>query len=133
MGCVYFVEQCRGEVAMAYYCSSCGKPLAVDARHCPNCGHAVGGAFSGSRAVPPSAAQRRLVRPRMGRMIAGVCQGLAVSYGWDPTLVRVVMVLLACFTGVGLILYVVLWIVAPEESLLLPMAAYPAAPPPTQG
>lgn len=96
----------------------------MDARHCPNCGHAVGGAFDGAHAVPPSAAQRRLVRPRMGRMIAGVCQGLAALYGWDPTLVRVVFVLLTCFSGAGLILYVVLWVTAPEEPLLLPTAAY---------
>jgi phage shock protein PspC (stress-responsive transcriptional regulator) len=62
----------------------------------------------------------------MGRMIAGVCQGVAVTYGWDPTRVRVVFVLLACFSGVGLILYVVLWVAAPEEPLLLPTAVtYP--------
>jgi phage shock protein PspC (stress-responsive transcriptional regulator) len=36
--------------------------------------------------------------------------------------VRVVFVLLACFSGVGLILYVVLWVAAPEEPLLLPTA-----------
>jgi phage shock protein C len=112
---------------MAYYCSSCGKPIAADARHCPNCGHAVGG----SQGVPPPVAQRRLVRPRMGRMIAGVCQGVALTYGWDPTLVRVIFVLLACFSGVGLILYVVLWVAAPEEPLLLQAAAtYPPPPNP---
>ena len=110
---------------MAYYCSSCGKPVAMDARHCPNCGHAVGGAFAGSHAVPPSAAQRRLVRPRMGRMIAGVCQGMAVMYGWNPTLVRVIFVLLACFSGVGLIVYVILWVAAPEEVMMLPPVYYP--------
>ncbi|HEX6771651.1 MAG TPA: PspC domain-containing protein [Acidobacteriaceae bacterium] len=112
---------------MAYYCSSCGKPIAMDARHCPNCGQAVGGTFTGAAgAVPPSATQRRLVRPRVGRMIAGVCQGCAVTYGWDPTLVRVIFVLLACFSGVGLIIYVVLWVVAPEEPFMLQAAAtYP--------
>ena len=115
---------------MGYYCSSCGKPIGVGARHCPSCGHAVGGAFDGGNAVPPVGAQRRLVRPRMGRMIAGVCQGVAVTYGWDPTLVRVVFVLLACFSGVGLILYIVLWVAAPEETLMLQPVAYspPANP-----
>jgi len=39
---------------------------------------------------------------------------------------RVIFVLLACFSGVGLILYVVLWVAAPEEPLLLPTAVtYP--------
>ena len=43
-----------------------------------------------------------------------------------PTLVRVIFVLLACFSGIGLILYVVLWMAAPEEPLLLPTTAtYP--------
>jgi phage shock protein C len=118
---------------MAFYCSSCGKPIATDARHCPHCGHAVGGALEGGATVPPSIAQRRLVRPRAGRMIAGVCQGVALTYGWDPTLVRVVFVLLACFSGVGLILYVVLWISAPEEPYLLqPVGAYPPPSNPQQ-
>jgi phage shock protein PspC (stress-responsive transcriptional regulator) len=40
--------------------------------------------------------------------------------------VRVIFVLLACFSGVGLILYVVLWVAAPEEPLMLQTAAtYP--------
>lgn len=86
----------------------------------------MGGAFSGAQSVPPPGAQRRLVRPRVGRMIAGVCQGVAITYHWDPTLVRVIFVLLACFSGVGLILYVVLWIAAPEEPFLLQTAVtYP--------
>lgn len=110
---------------MAYqYCSSCGKAITIDARHCPHCGHAVGGAFQGAQAVP----QRRLVRPRMGRMIAGVCQGIAVTYGWDSTLVRVIFVLLACFSGVGLLVYAVLWVAAPEEPLMLQSVTYPAPP-----
>ncbi len=109
---------------MAYYCSNCGKPLAMDARHCPSCSHAVGGAFQGTQAVPAFGAQRRLVRPRMGRMIAGVCQGLAISYGWNATLVRVAFVLLACCSGAGLLLYLVLWVTAPEEPLLLPNVVY---------
>jgi phage shock protein C len=116
---------------MAYYCSSCGKPVPMDARHCPNCGHAVGGAFQGGYAVQPSVAQRRLTRPRIGRLIAGVCQGVAVTYGWDTTLVRIVFVLLACCSGAGLVLYVVLWVTAPEEPLLLPSA--PFSPPQSQG
>jgi phage shock protein PspC (stress-responsive transcriptional regulator) len=55
-----------------------------------------------------------------------VCQGVAVTYGWNPTLVRIAFVLLACFSGAGLILYIVLWVTAPEEPLLLPTAVtYP--------
>jgi phage shock protein C len=113
---------------MTNYCSHCGQQVSAGASYCPGCGQALGGARAGVTAAVP--AQRRLVRPRLGRMIAGVCQGVAVTYGWDPTLVRVVFVLLACFSGVGLILYVVMWIAAPEEPLLLqPDATYPPPQP----
>ncbi len=109
-----------------YYCSSCGKPLASDARVCPNCGQPVAGAFAGSQAVPPSFAQRRLVRPRAGRKIAGVCQGIANAYGWDVMVVRILFVVFAFVSGIGLIAYVVVWVVAPEEPLYLPSATvYP--------
>ena len=40
-----------------------------------------------------------MVRPRMGRMIGGVCQGLANQYNWDVAWVRVLAVVLAVFGG----------------------------------
>ena len=108
------------------YCSNCGRPLASDARVCSNCGQPAGGAFAGSQAVPPSFAQRKLVRPRAGRKIAGVCQGIANMYGWDVTVVRIVLVVLAVCSGIGLVAYVVIWVVAPEEPLALPSgSSYP--------
>lgn len=54
-----------------------------------------------------------LVRPRQGRMVAGVALGLARAGRLDPTLVRVVLVVLA-LAGAGLIGYVVLWLVMPD-------------------
>jgi phage shock protein PspC (stress-responsive transcriptional regulator) len=56
-----------------------------------------------------------LYRPREGRMIAGVCAGLALRFGWDPTLVRVLAVLSILLPGPQLLAYVVLWIVMPSE------------------
>ena len=45
-----------------------------------------------------------------------MCQGLANQYGWDVTLIRVITVLLAVFTfPVGLIAYLLLWLMVPEE------------------
>jgi len=71
----------------------------------------------------------RLVRPRMGRMIAGVCQGLANAYAWDVVWVRVITVLLTVFGGgSGLLAYIIFWIVMPEEPLMLP--PMPPMPPP---
>ncbi len=70
--------------------------------------------------------QDRLMRSRHDRMISGVCGGLGVYFEIDPTIVRLVMVLLV-FTGVGLLLYPALWIVMPSE---LPGSGPLPSPPP---
>jgi phage shock protein C len=61
--------------------------------------------------------QPTLMRTRHDRMIAGVCGGIAKRFDWDPTLVRVLYVLLSVLTTAfpGLLLYIILWIVMPEE------------------
>lgn len=59
--------------------------------------------------------QRTLYRSREERMLAGVCGGIGEYFAVDPTLVRLVFVLLGVFTGVGVLAYIVLWIVVPEE------------------
>ena len=57
-----------------------------------------------------------LRRSRRSRMIAGVCGGLAEWLGWDPTLVRVLYVVVSILSAAfpGLLVYVILWIVMPE-------------------
>ena len=52
-------------------------------------------------------------------MIAGVCGGLAEWLGWDPTLVRVLYVVLSiCSVAFpGMIVYALLWILMPREEL----------------
>ncbi|MGC8873993.1 MAG: PspC domain-containing protein [Chloroflexia bacterium] len=71
---------------------------------------------------------KRMMRSRTERMIGGVCGGLAEYFHMDPTIVRVIFVLLALVHGIGLILYLVLWFVMPEVPVTAPAA--PAAPPP---
>ena len=58
-----------------------------------------------------------LRRSRRNRMIAGVCGGLAEWIGWDPTLVRIlyVVVSVASVAFPGIVAYVVLWILMPES------------------
>ncbi|MFQ6171842.1 PspC domain-containing protein [Oryzobacter sp. R7] len=48
------------------------------------------------------------------RWFGGVCSGLARRWGVDPVLVRAIAVILAFFGGVGVTLYVVLWLVLPD-------------------
>ena len=57
-----------------------------------------------------------LIRPRDGRVIAGVCAALAHRFGWDVTVVRVLAVLSFLLPGSQLIVYIVCWIVIPGEA-----------------
>jgi phage shock protein C len=58
---------------------------------------------------------KRLFRSRTDRMIAGVCGGLASYFNIDPVIVRVIAVV-ALIAGLGgLLAYIILWIVVPEE------------------
>lgn len=91
------------------YCSYCGKALPDDALLCAYCGKRIAG-------VPD---RKRLVRPRVGRKIAGVCLGFAEYFDLDVTLVRIVWVLASLFGLAGVIAYVAAWIIVPEEPLLL--------------
>ncbi|HEY7095746.1 MAG TPA: PspC domain-containing protein [Terriglobales bacterium] len=91
------------------YCNYCGKVIQDDANNCAYCGTRVGGVL----------ARKRLIRPRVGRKIAGVCLGFAEYFDLDVALVRVVWLLASIMTGVGLITYPIAWIVMPEEPLML--------------
>ncbi len=59
-----------------------------------------------------------LHRSNKHRIIAGVCGGIADWLGWDPTLVRVGYVLLSVLSAAfpGIIVYIVLWIIAPKSA-----------------
>lgn len=78
-----------------------------------------------------------LMRSRVDRKIAGVCGGIARNQGWDSNVVRLIWVALVLFAGTGVLAYIVLWIVLPEEPIALPPyagypppQAYPGYPPP---
>ncbi|MEI8132482.1 MAG: PspC domain-containing protein [Leptolinea sp.] len=58
--------------------------------------------------------QNRLVRPEGGRVLAGVCSGLAQWLGLDVTIMRVIFILLGIITGMGIPAYIVLWVIIPS-------------------
>jgi phage shock protein C len=60
------------------------------------------------------------MRPRHPRVIAGVCSGLALHYGWDVTLVRLILILCVLCAGTGILAYILAWIVIPEAPYQLP-------------
>jgi phage shock protein PspC (stress-responsive transcriptional regulator) len=55
------------------------------------------------------------VRPRQGRLLAGVCGALGRATNTDPVLWRVVLVVLTIFAGIGFLAYVVAWLILPAE------------------
>jgi phage shock protein PspC (stress-responsive transcriptional regulator) len=59
---------------------------------------------------------KRLYRLKDGRLVAGVCTGLAGYVGVDATLVRLAFALLTAFGGLGVLLYLCAWIVIPDET-----------------
>ncbi|MCU1295499.1 MAG: two-component system, sensory transduction histidine kinase [Bryobacterales bacterium] len=99
------------------YCACCGKEIPENFRFCSECGAPV------TQNTSPARPPRVLRRPHLGRKIAGVCAGLANYMDLDVTLVRIIVLCLIFWPpGIGLILYVVCWIVVPQEPFLLPPA-----------
>jgi phage shock protein C len=96
------------------YCNYCGKVIQEDANLCAYCGRRVGAVIG----------RKRLVRPRADRKIAGVCAGFAEYFDLDVALVRLVWLIVAVMTGIGLLTYPIAWIVMPEEPIVY---AAPAA------
>ena len=71
---------------------------------------------------------RKLYRSRKERMIAGVCGGLGEYFSIDPTLVRLLFVIGTLFGGPGLLAYLIMLVVVPEE----PMAVMRDVEPPVE-
>jgi phage shock protein PspC (stress-responsive transcriptional regulator) len=59
-----------------------------------------------------------LKRSQRNKMIAGVCGGFAEWLGWDPTIVRVLFVLVSVISAAfpGILVYLVLWVLMPKRA-----------------
>lgn len=62
-----------------------------------------------------SSTGKRLLRVQQGRMVAGVCAGLGRYFGVDVNLVRLAFGVFTVFYGVGILLYLIAWLILPEE------------------
>lgn len=58
----------------------------------------------------------RLRRSTTDRYVAGVAGGLGRHFGIDPTVIRVLLVVLTFFGGAGVLIYAVCWLFVPEDT-----------------
>lgn len=92
-------------------CPNCQKEIADHSNFCYSCGaRLVAGAPTPAFAAPTP---RPLTHSTIDKKIAGVCGGLADYFDLDPTLVRILWLLLVLFAGTGFFAYLILWIALP--------------------
>jgi phage shock protein C len=61
-------------------------------------------------------ASKKLVRPKKGRVVAGVCAGIGNYLNTDPVAIRVIWIFLLIPGGIpGLLPYILCWLIIPEE------------------
>jgi phage shock protein C len=95
-------------------CPNCSKDISAGSKFCQNCGAKVPESAAAAPAASPAPGHpRRLMRSSTDKKIAGVCAGLGDYFDIDPTLVRVIWLLLLLCGGTGLLAYIILWIVLP--------------------
>lgn len=58
---------------------------------------------------------KKLYRIKKGRILGGVCTGIGEYFDIDPVLVRLIWVVLTLFYGIGLLAYIIAWIIIPEK------------------
>ena len=56
-----------------------------------------------------------LTRPRHGKVIAGVCAGIAQRYGWNANTVRLLFVASCLLPGPQFVAYLALWVLIPKQ------------------
>lgn len=99
------------------YCTKCGIELNERDRFCSQCGTTTG--VGGER--PAASEYSRLSRPVYDRKVGGVCAGVARYFGIDVTLVRILWLAITIWPpGVGLMAYIICWIVMPPDPRALP-------------
>jgi|GEM_PF-672670 len=87
--------------------------------------------LSATKPPPEEFSPKHIYRSRRGKMIAGVCGGIAEYISIDPTIVRLAWVLLTLIYGSGIFLYLIGWIIIPRNPNHI-MAEYVPPPPPPQ-
>src|SRR3982074_2034429 len=108
------------------FCTQCGVELEPQDRYCCQCGKATG---AGSP-LPVRQTARRLTLSSRDKKGAGVRAGLAYYFDVDVTLMRIIwLVLVFVPPGIGLIGYLLAWLVMPKEELSAATMSEPSTVP----
>lgn len=104
------------------FCTQCGIELEPQDRYCCQCGKTTtAGAF-----WPAKGPTRKLTLSRADKKIAGVCAGFAHYFDLDVTLMRIIwLVLVFVPPGIGLIGYLLAWLIMPKEQSVPVSVAQP--------
>jgi len=86
-------------------CPYCAEEIRDEAIKCRHCGSMLEG----------TALTQSWYRSRRGKMIGGVCAGLAEQFGVSVTALRLAAILFTVFGGWGVIVYVILWVIMPYK------------------
>lgn len=62
-------------------------------------------------------AEKKKLTRSDNKMVGGVCAGIGEYLGIDPTIVRIIYVLMIFFAGFGIILYLILWLIMPAKPI----------------
>ena len=113
------------------YCQNCGSEIGVADTFCSSCGEQVKASkkvnseFQSSTSnsynsqpdytVRSTPGVKKLYRSRDERVIAGVCGGLSKHFNIDPNIVRLGFILISIIYGSGILIYILMAILVPEE------------------
>src|SRR5262249_60069445 len=111
----------RGTKEETMFCTQCGTELRDPENFCSHCGHRL-------RSDAPAAPGPRLMLDTGRKKIAGVCAGFARYFDVDVTLIRVLYLIAAICTGVGILAYPIAWIVMPKDTDVEPLPAASLVP-----
>jgi phage shock protein C len=106
-------------------CANCQREIAPDSNFCYFCGSRQ---YVAPTPRKPPFGQRRLMRSSTDKKIAGVCGGFADYFDLDPTIVRLIWIVLTFFSAVfpGIVVYLIAWLIMPLAPYPMPAYAPPA-------
>lgn len=65
---------------------------------------------------PVGMSNKRFQRSSDQRLLAGVCGGISEYFGWEPTIVRIVFVVLTALGFSGVFVYILAWLIMPAQN-----------------